>query len=51
MAVMEQFAVPHKGYFEWQVKNAEGFFGELCRTTDEAGRERIEIQNAGRLSR
>lgn len=49
MAVMEQFAVPHKSYFEWQVKNAEGFFGELCRTTDEAGRERIEIQNAGRL--
>lgn len=51
MAVMEQFAVPHKCYFEWQVKNTEGFFGELCRTTDEAGRERIEIQNAGRLSR
>lgn len=49
MAVMERFAVPHKSYFEWQVKNAEGFFGELCRTTDEAGRERIEIQNAGRL--
>lgn len=50
MAVMEQFAVPRKGYFEWQVKNAEGFFGELCRTTDEAGRERIVIQNVRRIA-
>ncbi len=49
MAVMEQFAMPHKGYFEWQVKNAEGFFGELCRTTDEAGRERLEIQNVRKI--
>lgn len=29
MAVMERFARPQKGYFDWQVKNAEGFTGNL----------------------
>lgn len=29
MAVMERFARPQKSYFEWQVKNAEGFCGIL----------------------
>ena len=29
MAVMERFARPQKGYFDWQVKNAEGFCGVL----------------------
>lgn len=29
MAVMERFAQPHRSYFDWQVKNAEGFSGEL----------------------
>lgn len=29
MAVMERFARPQKGYFDWQVKNVEGFTGRL----------------------
>lgn len=49
MAVMEQFGVPHRGYFEWQVKNAEGFFGELCKAADEDGKERIMIQEIRRI--
>lgn len=29
MAVMERFALPQRSYFDWQVKNAEGFCGVL----------------------
>lgn len=29
MAILDQFAEPHKDYFEWQVKNLEGFEGIL----------------------
>lgn len=29
MAVLDQFSCPHRDYFDWQVKNAEGFAGEL----------------------
>lgn len=30
MAIMERFARPQKDYFDWQVKNLEGFTGVLC---------------------
>ncbi|MCD7745553.1 MAG: cobalt-precorrin-5B (C(1))-methyltransferase CbiD [Lachnospiraceae bacterium] len=29
MAILDRFAAPHRDYFEWQVKNAEGFSGDL----------------------
>lgn len=29
MAVLDRFSVPHRDYFDWQVKNAEGFVCEL----------------------
>lgn len=31
MAVLSQFGVPKKGYFDWQVKNGEGFVADLVR--------------------
>lgn len=31
MAVMERYAQPQRSYFDWQVKNAEGFIGTLRR--------------------
>lgn len=31
MAVLAQFGVPKKGYFDWQVKNGEGFTARLVR--------------------
>ena len=31
MAVLSQFGVPKKGYFDWQVKNGEGFIADLVR--------------------
>ena len=30
MAVLSQFVVPKKGYFDWQVKNGEGFVADLA---------------------
>ncbi len=44
MAVMERFALPHRPYFEWQVKNAEGFSGGLFWKTDAHGKQRPEIK-------
>ena len=38
MAVFDQYADPHRDYFEWQVKNLEGFEGVL---REENGRIRI----------
>ncbi len=35
MAVLDRFSHPHRDYFDWQVKNGEGFSGEL--ETDRAG--------------
>lgn len=32
MAILDQYAVPHRDYFEWQVKNLEGFTGVLQET-------------------
>lgn len=29
MAVLDQFSEPHRDYFDWQVKNTEGFMCEL----------------------
>lgn len=31
MAILSQFGVPKKGYFDWQVKNGEGFTATLAR--------------------
>ena len=38
MAVLDQYSDPHRDYFEWQVKNLEGFRGILL---EESGRIRI----------
>jgi cobalt-precorrin-5B (C1)-methyltransferase len=39
MAVLDQFSEPHRDYFDWQVKNAEGFAGTV--QMDAAGNLRI----------
>lgn len=31
MSIMEAFAVPEKGFYDWQVKNGQGFQGEVVK--------------------
>lgn len=31
MAILDKYSIPHKDYFDWQVKNGGGFCGELCK--------------------
>lgn len=52
MAVMERFGRPQKGYFDWQVKNAEGFCGRLETGEGTHGRGILitEIKKIKRLS-
>lgn len=44
MAVLDQMSEPHRDYFDWQVKNAEGFSGML-----EAGEEGLRITGAEKI--
>ena len=41
MAILSRYGVPRKGYFDWQVKNGEGFAGELTRAGGELRLEGI----------
>lgn len=34
MAVLDRFSWPHRDYFDWQVKNGEGYTADLISTTD-----------------
>ena len=31
MAILDEYAVPHKDYFQWQVDNLEGYTGDIIR--------------------
>lgn len=51
MAVMERFARPQKGYFDWQVKNVQGFCGSLESTvsSEESNSLQFLIRNIERI--
>ena len=34
MAILERFAVPHRDFYAWQVKNGEAYTAELCWTEE-----------------
>ena len=34
MAILECFAVPHRDFYAWQVKNGEAYTAELCWTEE-----------------
>lgn len=34
MAILERFAVPHRDFYDWQVKNGDAYTAELCWAED-----------------